>query len=78
VTVELADGRLVVAVADDGSGFEGAAAGGTAAPVDRRAGSGLARLTERLEIVGGALAVSSRPGRGTRVEAHVPVRALAD
>lgn len=74
VAVTLAGGRLVVSVDDDGTGFE---AGDPAERAERRAGSGLPRLAERLEIVGGALEVVSRPGRGTRVEARVPVRGLA-
>ncbi|MBB2925371.1 sensor histidine kinase [Cellulomonas cellasea] len=72
VGVTLAGDRLAVSVVDDGAGF---AADDPAA--DRRSPeSGLARLRERLEIVGGSLDVGSAPGRGTRVEAHVPVRAL--
>lgn len=75
VAVVLAGHRLVVSVDDDGSGFAGAGPGAPA-PVDLRTGSGLARLAERLEIVGGVLAVTSTVGGGTRVEAQVPVRGL--
>lgn len=72
VEVTLAGDRLVVAVDDDGTGFDPGRPSR-----ERRAGSGLTRLAERLEIVGGALDVTSGPGRGTRVEARVPVRGLA-
>jgi signal transduction histidine kinase len=52
---------LIVEVSDDGIG--GASAGG---------GSGLRGLAERVEGVGGALVVSSAPGRGTTVRAELP------
>jgi signal transduction histidine kinase len=55
------DGRLSVAVRDDGTG--GAAV---------RPGAGLAGLTDRVAAAGGALTVASRPGDGTLVEAVLP------
>jgi signal transduction histidine kinase len=48
-------------VADDGRG------GAAAAP-----GSGLAGLSDRVQALGGALALDSAAGRGTVVEAVVP------
>jgi signal transduction histidine kinase len=53
---------LRVAVADDGVG--GAAAS---------AGSGLEGLRDRVEAIGGSLAVTSVAGRGTRIAAVIPV-----
>ena len=65
VTATRADRVLRVAVDDDGVGFDPAA-------VAHRS-LGLAGMRERLALVGGALSGESRPGRGTRVVAEVPV-----
>jgi signal transduction histidine kinase len=56
-------GSLELTVADDGLGFD---------PRTGTAGSGLTNLRERVESVGGALTVSSAPGRGTRIRAVLP------
>jgi signal transduction histidine kinase len=55
------DGRLAVRVSDDGRG------GAAVTP-----GSGLAGLSDRVSAIGGALALESRDGAGTTVEAMVP------
>ncbi len=57
------DGWLRVRVSDDGNG--GARMAG---------GSGLAGLQDRVAAVGGTLAVESRAGAGTTVEATVPLK----
>lgn len=57
------DGRLRATVADDGKGFDPGA-------IARR---GLATLTDRLDALGGGLTVDSAQGKGTRVNAWVPV-----
>jgi signal transduction histidine kinase len=62
VSVGSAGGRLVVEVEDDGDG--GADPGG---------GSGLRGLADRVEALGGALAIDSRPGAGTRLVAELPL-----
>ena len=56
------DGRLRVAVRDDGRGFD--------AEAERVAahGFGLRSMRERAQLVGGDLWLESQPGRGTRVE----------
>lgn len=54
---------LVLVVSDDGAGFDPAQA----------IGSGLARLENRLALVGGGLAVSSALGAGTEVRGRLPV-----
>ena len=64
------DGAHVVSVCDDGAGFDVATA--------RRpgGGTGLANMADRLDVVGGVLAVESAPGAGTTVRASVPVAAV--
>jgi PAS domain S-box-containing protein len=62
VAVSRADGVAHVEVRDDGVG--GADAAG---------GSGLRGLADRVEALGGRLAVESPPGRGTRVVADIPL-----
>jgi signal transduction histidine kinase len=63
VTLLRHDGRLAVAVADDGAGFD---PGST----ERR---GLAGLEDRFAALGGSMHVASRPGAGTRISASLPV-----
>ncbi|MEU8359361.1 hypothetical protein AB0C27_25430 [Nonomuraea sp. NPDC048882] len=50
-------------VADDGKGFD-------PHTTSRR---GLATLADRLDALGGELTVDSEPGKGTRVNAWVPI-----
>jgi PAS domain S-box-containing protein len=63
-TVRIAhnDGLVVVEIADDGRG--GATLAG---------GSGLRGLTDRVEALGGRLAIASPPGSGTTVRAELPL-----
>jgi signal transduction histidine kinase len=57
--------QLTLSVQDDGRGFDAAA--GT--PPGRL---GLAGMRERIGQVGGAIAIESLPGAGTRIEAAIP------
>jgi signal transduction histidine kinase len=57
--------RVVLEVADDGSGFDPAAAPGR--------GIGLASMRQRAAAVGGTVRVTSAPGRGTAVRLTVPL-----
>ena len=59
---------LTFEVEDDGSGFDVATA-----PV----GSGLTNMTDRINAVGGRLAVTSAPGKGTIVAGLLPVAVTA-
>ena len=59
--------RLRVAVADNGSGFDPAAARDESA-----AGLGLASIRERVSTLGGTMSVESERGSGTRVIIDVP------
>ena len=67
VTVSLRpnDGGLLLAVRDDGAGFD------TAVQRERRS-LGLASMRERMELVGGTLRVDSVPGEGTAISAWAP------
>jgi signal transduction histidine kinase len=61
VSVERYNGRVVVAVADDGVGG-----------ADPGRGSGLHGLADRIAVLEGRLDVKSEPGRGTTVKASIP------
>ena len=66
VAVVEADGTLDVSVRDDGTGFE---------PSAPRVGFGLTGMRERVELMGGSLALeSSAAGLGTLVRATLPAR----
>jgi len=55
------NGRLKVVIADDGIGG-----------ADPSRSSGLRGLADRVEALGGSLAVQSPPGGGTRITAELP------
>jgi signal transduction histidine kinase len=61
VTIERRNGSAVVEVADDGVGG-----------ADPARGSGLRGLRDRVEALGGTLALESPPGSGTRLRAEFP------
>jgi signal transduction histidine kinase len=61
-------GELVASITDDGVGFDLEAAGEAL----RQGHLGLAAMRDRIEAVGGKLAVGSRPGSGTTLRATVP------
>jgi signal transduction histidine kinase len=66
IALRAKNGGCELEVRDDGVGFV----------VDRRQGRGLglASMNERAQLVGGRLAVTSAPQRGTSVVAWVPLR----
>ena len=74
VTVRLRTegGTAILEVGDDGRGFDVRSA------EERRPGMGLFSMRERVALVHGHLVVTSRPGRGTRVVATVPLVELDD
>jgi signal transduction histidine kinase len=63
VTVTQEDGRLWLAIQDDGKGFQ----------TERGKGMGLLGMEERVSHLGGVFAVESAPGRGTIVRATLPL-----
>jgi signal transduction histidine kinase len=58
------DGVLRFEVDDDGDGFDPAATG---------YGTGLQGIADRLDAIGGEIAVRSSPGRGTTIAGRIPV-----
>jgi two-component system, NarL family, sensor histidine kinase UhpB len=66
VSLEPCDSRVRLQVADNGSGFAFAEEG---------KGLGLDGMRERALLVGGALEIDSRPGKGTTVRLEVPAGA---
>jgi signal transduction histidine kinase len=67
ISLAAADGMVRLRVQDDGVGFE------TRAAIEKRDAFGLAGMRERVALAGGKLAVESRPGRGTKIVAELPV-----
>jgi len=76
--------RMVLEVTDDGTGFDPAAADGSAAMraagadgpgagASAPTGFGLAGMRERAELLGGKLELASSPKRGTTVRLTVPL-----
>ncbi len=65
VELEVAAGRLRLRIEDNGRG-------GAIVP-----GNGLSGMRERLEALGGSLRIDARAGRGTVLEASLPVEPLA-
>lgn len=63
VTLESGDGEAVLRITDDGHG-------GALVP-----GNGLAGMRERIESLGGSLRIDAGTGRGTRIEARLPLPA---
>ncbi|MFF2650149.1 sensor histidine kinase [Streptomyces sp. NPDC058045] len=70
LTLTCLDDQVVLDVADDGRGFDPAAAPGRTA--DGR-GHGVAAMRARVRQLGGTLTIESRPGSGTVVTAAVPL-----
>jgi signal transduction histidine kinase len=62
VNVEPLGGHLAVEVGDDGAGG-----------ADRRAGTGLQGLRDRIAAVNGTLIIDSQPGAGTVLRARLPI-----
>jgi signal transduction histidine kinase len=58
------DGVIAFAITDDGAGFDAA---------EKRDGTGLRGMTDRVDAVGGTLDIRSGPGVGTTVSGRVPI-----
>jgi two-component system sensor histidine kinase UhpB len=71
VTLTQEGGCAVAIIQDDGVGFDL-----EAVMASKERGLGLIGMRERMSLVGGRLAISSRPGAGTTVRAEVPLGGL--
>jgi PAS domain S-box-containing protein len=70
VIARRADGQLVITIEDTGHGFDIDALRRSDKP---GRGLGLLGMQERVDTVGGHLEIFSAPGKGTRVEARLPI-----
>ncbi|MCW2927260.1 MAG: two-component hybrid sensor and regulator [Thermoleophilia bacterium] len=61
-------GRILLQVADDGSGFDAPAEGGAGGP-----GVGIELMQERIRAIGGGFKIESAPDAGTTVTISLPV-----
>ncbi len=62
------DGELTLVVSDDGAGFD---------PATSARGAGLQNMADRVEALGGSLAIVAAPGEGTTVTASLPLESAA-
>jgi signal transduction histidine kinase len=67
LALDVGHGVVELAIRDNGQGFDPQAAGDAG-------GMGLANMRQRVEELGGTLAIASAPGQGTEVRATVPVK----
>jgi len=67
VSIELyeRDGKLILAVEDDGLGFN---------PNDKSEGAGITGMRERAALVNGSIRFDSEPGLGTHAVVEIPIR----
>jgi two-component system, chemotaxis family, CheB/CheR fusion protein len=63
VTLTYRDDEVCLCIKDDGQGFDPQATGG---------GFGLRGMRERVEAIGGAMDLSTGPGKGTEIRVHQP------
>jgi len=70
VILEFKDKGVAIQVEDDGIGFD-ISKWPTATSAEHRAG--LLGMKERAELLGGTLTIDTKPGRGTKVIAEIPV-----
>ncbi len=66
LSVAQAEGGLLLAVEDDGKGFD-------PDQVKGQGSLGLVSMEERVRLVNGRFSIQSHPGKGTRVEVRVPL-----
>lgn len=66
VELGVEEGAVHLRIVDDGAGFDIDSLGA-------QGGLGLVGMRERLLLVGGAIAIDTRPSAGTRIDVHVPV-----
>ncbi|GAI10457.1 unnamed protein product, partial [marine sediment metagenome] len=70
ITIEFGDGKVILAVRDDGKGFKLPKRIGDLASAGKL---GLAGMQERARLIEGKLTIKSAPTKGTTVTVEVPV-----
>ena len=70
VRLSRARNKILVSILDEGKGFDPRVSG--------ELGLGIRSMRERAHLVGGHLKIYSEPGKGTRIEATVPLQLTAD
>jgi len=71
VELAVAGDEIVLAVSDDGRGFD---AGALPAMLQGEGSLGIYGMMERAELLGGSFGIESRPGQGTAVRVALPRR----
>jgi signal transduction histidine kinase len=71
VQLRVAADRIVVTVHDEGSGFD-------MRELEHKEGLGMRSMEERVHLLGGRFKVHSEPGRGTEIEASIPLQSRMD
>ena len=67
------DGHLVLAISDDGSGFDLSRVGQRVGQDEQRAGLGLMSMRERVEAIGGQFHLISEAHQGTHIRIELPL-----
>jgi len=70
ISLEFADSKLTVAVRDNGKGFD---LPETVGDLSNSGKLGLVGMNERVSLLGGTLAIQSKPGQGTVVDISIPL-----
>ncbi len=74
VRLKLSDGKLIVSIRDNGVGFDVSKFSSVGDKIDESMkGFGILSMYERINILGGRLILSSKPGKGTIVYMAIPV-----
>ena len=66
VSLHLGNDGVHLGVSDDGRGFDSSEA-------KLGPGLGLISMRERTRLIGGECTIQSKPGRGTRIDARIPL-----
>jgi signal transduction histidine kinase len=70
VELQMTGDRLEISIRDEGRGFD-------LAELRHSEGLGIRSMEERARLLGGKFEIHSKPGKGTKLEAWVPVKAAA-
>lgn len=77
VAMRRQEGRIVIVVGDEGSGFHPAEMSPAEDRRSDKTGFGLFNIRERLQLLGGAFDIESHPGRGATMTLTAPLRTSA-